>query len=523
MVKIKRALVSVSDKTGLEEFVKVLDFFGIEILSTGGTAKLIQNLGVKVKKVSDFTGMQEMLGGRVKTLHPKIHGALLAVRNNPEHLNDAKEYGLEYIDLVVVNLYPFEQISQKSSVSLEEVIENIDIGGPAMLRSAAKNYKNVAVICNPQRYQEIISEIKIYNGAITPETCFQLAVEAFSRTTEYDQAIAVYLKDKMRGSRKNVLLPKTLNLKFNKVQDLRYGENPHQHAAFYRAISSKLNGISAAKQLHGKELSFNNIMDLDAVLNILRDFNQPLAVIVKHTNPCGAAIAENIGDAYAAALDCDPMSAFGSIVGTNRTIDKFCAKKMISSGFIECIFAPGYKQDALEILKSKKNVRLMQGDCSVSNLADYNELDFKRVLGGVLVQDKDSRILDLHALKTTTIKEPSKEQMESLLFAWSMVKHIKSNAIVLSRDTKLVGIGAGQMSRVDSVIIAINKAKQSVKGAVLASDAFFPKKDAIEQAADAGISAIIQPGGSIRDKEVIAAADKAGIAMVFTGTRHFKH
>ncbi|MBU0635358.1 MAG: bifunctional phosphoribosylaminoimidazolecarboxamide formyltransferase/IMP cyclohydrolase [Candidatus Omnitrophica bacterium] len=529
MVRIKRALISVSDKSGLEEFVKGLHSFGVEILSTGGTARLIQKLGIPVKAVSDFTASPEMLDGRVKTLHPKIHGGLLALRDKEEHMQQAKKFGIELIDMVVVNLYPFEETIKKPGVTTEEAIENIDIGGPSMLRSAAKNAKSVAVVSNPIWYEKILAQMKQNDGCLDEKTCFKLAAEVFERTNEYDRAIYNYLSSKLPGSTspdaaKDEAFAQKLNLQFEKVQTLRYGENPHQQAAFYKDATCSGFGVSSSRQLHGKELSFNNILDLDAALNIVRDFKEPAASIIKHTNPCGAATATTLREAYKHALECDPLSAFGSIVGFNREVDEATAEEVISADFVECIIACGYKPAALEILKKKKNLRIMEtGDFTKLKAQNCKEFDLKRVSAGVLIQDKDNKVIDKAALKIVSKKKATEEQIHSLLFAWQMVKHVKSNAIVLAQGTKLVGVGAGQMSRVDSVIIAVRKSQGRCRGAVLASDAFFPKEDAIEQAVEAGIVAIIQPGGSIRDEEVIKAADRAGIVMVFTGIRHFKH
>ncbi|MFH2137966.1 MAG: bifunctional phosphoribosylaminoimidazolecarboxamide formyltransferase/IMP cyclohydrolase [Candidatus Omnitrophota bacterium] len=523
MIKIKRALISVSDKIHLEELVKTLHEFKVEILSTGGTAQLIEKLGIPVRPVSDFTGSPEMFGGRVKTLHPKIHGALLALREDSQHRDQIEKFGIELIDMVVVNLYPFEKTIQKPQVTLTEAIENIDIGGPSMLRSAAKNAQSVAVICNPDNYADIIKEMKGNDGALSKETCFSLAVEVFEKTNEYDRAIASYL-GAQKGKENADVLPQTIQLKFDKVQSLRYGENPHQPAAFYQDKASLVPGIALSKQLHGKELSFNNILDLDAALNMVKDFKKPTAVILKHNNPCGAASADTLAGAYKDALECDPMSAFGSIVGLNRPVDQETSEAILGADFVECVLAPGFSAEALELLKKKKNLRIMQTpDFTKQKISDFQEWDFKRINGGLLVQNKDLGTLDRTNLKIVTKRQPTEEEIESLLFAQTVVKHVKSNAIVLAKENKTVGIGAGQMSRVDSVIISIRKSAGRCRGGVLASDAFFPKADSIEEAVKAGISAIIQPGGSIRDQEVIDAADKANIAMVLTGERHFKH
>jgi len=524
MIKIKRALISVSDKTGLEDLAKALDKFGVEILSTGGTAKAIRALGVSVKDVSEYTGSPEILDGRVKTLHPKVHGALLALRDNKEHMATVKEQGIGLIDMVVVNLYPFEKTVAKPGVRLGEAVENIDIGGPSMLRSAAKNYRSVCVICDPSDYSRVIGELEKSNGEIGEDLLVELGIKVFGRTSAYDAAIYNYLhKSEVKGGRPEENFPEDLNLKFKKLQDLRYGENPHQKAAFYKDETSGAPGVSNAIQLHGKELSFNNIVDLNAALEIAGEFADPCAVIIKHTNPCGTATAKDLKTAYINALDCDRMSAFGSIVGFNRIVDAGLADIILKEAdFVECIIAPSYEAKALEVLKTKKNLRLMEVK-SFGQGAPVSDKDIKKVIGGLLIQDRDAGSADRSNLLVVTRIKPTKEEMASMLFGLTVAKHVKSNAIVLSQGTKTVGVGAGQMSRVDSVMIASRKAGSRSKGATLASDAFFPKEDGIEQAAKAGIKAIIQPGGSIRDKDVIAMADKLGIAMVFTGVRHFKH
>jgi phosphoribosylaminoimidazolecarboxamide formyltransferase/IMP cyclohydrolase len=525
MRKIRRALISVSDKTGLEELVKVLNEFKIEILSTGGTAKLIAGLGIPVKSVSDYTGFPEMLDGRVKTLHPKIHGGLLAIRDKKEHMEQIKKHDIGLIDMVVVNLYPFEKTVAQHSVKLEEAIENIDIGGPSMLRSAAKNSKDVVVVCNPDRYEDAIEELRKNDGAISDELHFKLGVEVFEKTSKYDTAIYNYLKSQLETSNQQPAtrkeeFPEILELKFDKVQELRYGENPHQKASFYKDKNISVVGISNAKQLHGKELSFNNIIDLDAALEIVKEFKEPAASIIKHTNPCGAASNERLVDAYNDALDCDRISAFGSIVGLNREVDFETAEAIIKAGFTECIIAPSYEKKALGILKDKKNLRLIEaGDLK----GIEKDCDLKKVVGGLLIQDRDIFNIEEKDLKIVTKKRPSEDEISSLLFGWKIVKHVRSNAIVLSQGTKTVGIGAGQMSRVDSMVVAIMKSRGLSKGATCASDAFFPKEDAIEEAKIAGIRSIIQPGGSVRDEYVIKACDDAGISMALTGVRHFKH
>jgi phosphoribosylaminoimidazolecarboxamide formyltransferase/IMP cyclohydrolase len=517
MRKIRRALISVSDKAGLEELVKVLNEFKVEILSTGGTAKLIAGMGIPVKSVSDHTGFPEMLDGRVKTLHPKIHGGLLAIRDKKEHMEQIKKHDIGLIDMVVVNLYPFEKTVAQPGVKLEEAIENIDIGGPSMLRSAAKNSKDVAVVCNPDRYKDVIEELRKNDGAISDELHLRLGVEVFEKTSKYDAAIYNYLK-KQTAIEEG--FPDILELKFEKAQELRYGENPHQKASFYKDKNVSAVGISNARQLHGKELSFNNIIDLDAALEIVKEFKEPAASVIKHTNPCGAATNKTLADAYSDALDCDKISAFGSIVGLNREVDFKTAEAIINAGFTECIIAPSYEKKALDILTAKKNLRLIEVGELKGIEKDY---DLKKVVGGLLMQDRDIFHIEEKDLKVVTKKRPTKEEIASLLFGWKIVKHVRSNAIVLSQATKTVGIGAGQMSRVDSMVIAIMKSKGLSKGATCASDAFFPKEDAIEEAKRAGITSIIQPGGSIRDEDVIKACDDAGISMVLTGVRHFKH
>ncbi|MDD5496020.1 MAG: bifunctional phosphoribosylaminoimidazolecarboxamide formyltransferase/IMP cyclohydrolase [Candidatus Omnitrophica bacterium] len=523
-MKVKRALISVSDKTGLEALAKALNKFSVEILSTGGTAKMIKDLGIPVKEVSQHTGFPEMLDGRVKTLHPKIHGGLLALRENKEHMETVKKHDIGLIDMVVVNLYPFEKTVAKPGVKLEEAIENIDIGGPSMLRSAAKNHKSVCVICDPSDYKRVIDDLEKNGGSVSEELLVELGVKVLGRTSAYDAAIYQYLKGP--GSRdhgKGEEFQENLNLKFKKLQDLRYGENPFQKAAFYKDEGVGEPSVSNAVQLHGKELSFNNIIDLNAALEIVKEFDEPAATVIKHTNPCGTAAAKTLKQAYIDALDCDRLSAFGSIVGVNRTVDPELADTILKEAdFVECIIAPSYEAKALEALKTKKNLRLLE----VKNFGSKPKAadkDMKKVVGGLLVQDRDTVILDRADLKFVTKVKPTEEQLKSLMFGWTVAKHVKSNSIVLCQGTKTVGVGAGQMSRVDSVMISAQKAGPRSKGSTLASDAFFPKEDGIEQAAKSGVVAIIQPGGSIRDQEVIKMADKLGIAMVFTGVRHFKH
>jgi phosphoribosylaminoimidazolecarboxamide formyltransferase/IMP cyclohydrolase len=518
MVKIRRALISVSDKTGLVDFARELSKLGVEILSTGGTAKLLRDNNIPVKEVSEYTGFPEMLDGRVKTLHPKIHGGLLALRDNPKHMQSLKEYDIGLIDMVVVNLYPFEKTTQKANVTIEEVIENIDIGGPAMLRSAAKNHQDVAVICDPNRYNEVIAELKDNNGVLSRNLMRELAVEVFSFTSRYDSAIHNYLKNYFKIQSEVSGFPQELNLHFEKIQDLRYGENPHQKAAFYKE-KGKTKGLINLKQLQGKELSFNNILDLNSALELVKEFDNPAAVLVKHNNPCGVAEDKTLDKAYLNAWKCDPLSAFGGIVALNRKLDVKTARTIVKSGFLECIIAPAFDKEALDLFKDKKALRLLE----LNKLERMDEPEFKRVSGGLLFQDKDLKTLDVDNLKVVTKKKPTKKELDSLIFGWKVAKHVKSNAIVLTKDTKTVGIGAGQMSRVDSVKIAKIKAGKLSNNSCLASDAFFPKADAVIEAAKAGVRAIIQPGGSISDEEIIKTCDKYKIVMAFTGIRHFKH
>ncbi len=521
MVKIRRALISVSDKAGVVEFARALKEMGVEILSTGGTAKLLRENHVEAKDVSVYTGFPEMLDGRVKTLHPKIHGGLLALRENPEHMETLKIHNIGLIDMVVVNLYPFEETTQKPGVTIEEVIENIDIGGPSMLRSAAKNHRDVAVISDPGRYAQIIQELKRNKGALSRSLMRELAIEVFGATSRYDSIIHQFLKGYFKDPSRAPAggFPEKIELSFQKIQDLRYGENPHQKGAFYRDIKEG-SGLIVLKQLGGKELSFNNILDLEAAVNIVKEFELPAAVFIKHNNPCGVAENKDLLKAYKDAWSCDKLSAFGGIVSVNRKIDLELAKLIAGSGFLECVICPQFSAEAISLLKEKKNLRLLE-------LPGLNKkrqgLDYKKVDGGLLLQDKDSITLDEKGLKVVTKKKPTRPEMDSLLFAWKVAKHVKSNAIILTRGTKTVGIGAGQMSRVDSVFIATKKAGKLTQGSCLASDAFFPKEDAIRLAVRHKIKAIIQPGGSIADEEIIKTADKCKIAMVFTGIRHFRH
>ncbi len=519
MIKVRRALLSVSDKAGLLDFARGLQALGVEMISTGGTAKLLKEAGIPAIEVSDYTGFPEMLDGRVKTLHPMIHGGLLALRENPEHQKQLKDHNIGLIDMVVVNLYPFERVIEKKNVSTEEAIENIDIGGPAMLRSAAKNFKNVAVICSPKRYKEILKELDVNSGILSDTVLINLAIEAFHLTANYDSIIYNFLNHRLRSGEDFSKFPKDLTLRFIKTQDLRYGENPHQGAAFYREPDN-LNGLPTLKQRHGKELSYNNLLDLQSAIEMVKDFEQPTAVIVKHNNPTGIAEDKALARAYKAAFDCDPVSAFGGIIGLNRKVDGATAKLIAKSGFMECIVAPGFDPDAFQLLIQKKNVRLIELDFANWMQERY---DFKKVQGGLILQDADNKELDLADLKCVTKLKPTKAQLISLVFGWKAIKYIKSNAIILVKGTKTVGIGCGQPSRIDSTMTAIRKASKNAQGSILISEAFLPKTDNVTMASKAGVKIIMQSGGSIADEEVIKAADKAKMIMVTTGIRHFKH
>jgi phosphoribosylaminoimidazolecarboxamide formyltransferase/IMP cyclohydrolase len=517
MQRISRALISVSDKTGVVEFAAGLAALEIELLSTGGTAKLLREHGVKVRDVSELTGFPEMLDGRVKTLHPKVHGGLLAIRSNPEHQAQVKEHGIEYIDLVVVNLYPFEKTAAKPGVTLEELIENIDIGGPSMLRSAAKNFEDVTVVVDPADYRAVLEELRKASGATSRETRARLARKAFATTAAYDGAISTTLQKMANGE-----FPEALHLNYRKVADLRYGENPHQKAALYRSPATAGRGLAAAPQLQGKELSYNNLVDLEAAWRLAQEFEEPATVITKHTNPCGAATGVTLVESYQRALAVDPVSAYGSVIAFNHAVDGPTAEQL-SKLFVEAIVAPGFEPPALERLAKKKNLRLL--DMSATAGDDFG-LQLKAVGGGLLVQTPDTLPAQPTLWKCVTERQPTPEEMQALVFAWRIVKHVKSNAIVYARLGVLVGVGAGQMSRVDSVKLGATKArdlKHSLEGTVLASDAFFPFSDGVEEAARAGVTAIVQPGGSVRDNEVIATANQHHLAMVLTGVRHFKH
>jgi len=523
-MKVKRALISVADKSGLENFAKGLDSLGVDIISTGGTARFLRSLGLRVKDVSSYTGFPEIMDGRVKTLHPKIHGALLGLRGNAKHLKEAGRHSIEFIDMVVVNLYPFSEVISKKRSTFEEAIENIDIGGPSMLRSASKNFKDVAVVSSPLRYEAILRELGENDCSLCEDTLHSLAVETFEKTAEYDSIITAYLRGRKESAAAPSVFPENPRLSFRKIRDLRYGENPHQKAAFFADKNSAIKpSLVFAKKLHGKDLSFNNIIDLDAALETVSEFSEPACVIIKHATPCGIAIGADIKRAFMDAHDCDRMSAFGGIVGLNGPVDIETARAVRGAGFLECIVASRYSGKALEILTKKKNFRIMEADFRKKVDSGPKDFDIKKIRGGVLFQERDRADIAKKDLKCVTRRRPSPKELNSLYFAWKAVKHVKSNAIVLASGRKTVGMGAGQMSRVDSVVIAINKAGDKARGSVLASDAFFPKPDSIEAAANAGVKAVIQPGGSVADEEVIKAADRLGLSMVFTGMRHFKH
>lgn len=515
-VKIKRALLSVSDKTGLNEFAAVLAEFGVKLISTGGTARSLREAGFDVGDVSEVTGFPEMMDGRVKTLHPKIHGAFLALRDNEEHLASMNEHGIEPIDLVVVNLYPFESTIAKDGVTLEEAVENIDIGGPAMIRSASKNWRSVAVVTDTSVYDEIARELRENDGSICLETRARLAAAAYKRTSEYDAAITQYLS-KAASDTDGGDFPASLSISAAKAADLRYGENPHQKAALYTTQNS---GVANAEQLHGKEMSFNNYVDTDAAWSLVNDFAGPAAAIIKHTNPSGVGVGASLAEAYRRALSTDPVSAFGGIVAFNRKVDAETAKLVIEI-FSEVVVAPDFDSDALEVFRTKKNLRVLRVE---NGNAEPNVV--RQISGGYLLQSADLRVVTESDLKVVTKRAPTDEEMRSLLLAWAVCKHVKSNAIVFANAVQTLGVGAGQMNRVDSVRIAASRAERfdlGLNGSAVASDAFFPFRDNVDEAARFGASAIIQPGGSVKDADSIEAADEHGIAMVFTGFRHFRH
>jgi len=518
MSRIQRAILSVTDKTGLVDFAHKLAGMGVELISTGGTAKLLRESGIAVKDISELTGFPEMLDGRVKTLHPKVHGGILHRRENAAHRSAVAEHHIQPIDMVVVNLYAFEKTAAKPGVPFEELIENIDIGGPSMIRSAAKNFQDVAVVTSPADYNAIADEMARSGGELSAATKWRLAQRAFATTAAYDSAIASTLERVSANGRFELHapegFPQNLRLAFNKVMDLRYGENPHQKAAMYTDGSGT--GVANARQLQGKELSYNNIVDLQAAWDLAQEFEEPVCGIIKHTNPCGTATGKTLLEAYQKALQCDPVSAFGGVIGVNRPVDGEAAEEMAKL-FLEVIAAPSFDETAKAKFASKKNLRLVEIQHAPQRWV------LKNVSGGILVQDADIRPLQESDLKVVTRRPPTAEEKRALLFAWRVCKHVKSNAILYARDGQTVGVGAGQMSRVDSCKIGAMKAVLPLKGTVAASDAFFPFPDGVEEIAKAGATAIIQPGGSVRDQEVIEAADRLGLAMIFTGVRHFRH
>jgi phosphoribosylaminoimidazolecarboxamide formyltransferase/IMP cyclohydrolase len=519
LVKVNRALISVSDKSGIVKFATALRAMEVDLLSTGGTYRMLRDAGLDVTEVADYTGFPEMMDGRVKTLHPKVHGGILARRGQDEEV--MAQHGIDAIDMVVVNLYPFEATVAKADCTLEDAIENIDIGGPTMVRAAAKNHRFVNIVVNASDYEAIIGEMEANNGATALESRFNLAIKAYEHTAAYDGAIANHFGKLVPGG--TARFPRTFNTQFNKVQEMRYGENPHQGAAFYTEANPAEAGIATARQLQGKELSYNNVADTDAALECVKNFDAPACVIVKHANPCGVAVAESIGQAYDLAFSTDPESAFGGIIAFNRELDAATAAAIVERQFVEVIIAPTVSDEAVAIIAAKKNLRLLA--CGAWS-APAPALDYKRVNGGLLIQDRDVGMVGIDDLKVVSKVQPTQQQLQDMLFAWKVAKFVKSNAIVYASGGQTVGVGAGQMSRINSARIAGIKAEHAglaVKGSVMASDAFFPFRDGIDSAGQAGIAAVIQPGGSIRDEEVIAAADEHGMAMVYTGMRHFRH
>ena len=531
MTPIKRALLSVSDKRGVADFARALAARGVEILSTGGTAKLLADAGIKTIEVADYTGFPEMLDGRVKTLHPKIHGGILGRRDLAAHTAVMQQHDIPPIDLIVVNLYPFAQTVARADCALDDAIENIDIGGPTLIRAAAKNHGAVTVVVDSADYAQVLSDMQQHNGAVSDDLRFSLAVKAFEHTAQYDGAIANYLGKYFGGDKgaARANFPRTMNMQFRKTQAMRYGENPHQQAAFYVELQPAAACIATAKQIQGKELSFNNVADSDAALECVKAFDEPACVIVKHANPCGVAVANTILDAYHHAYITDPTSAFGGIIAFNRALDADTAKSIVDRQFVEVIIAPEVTANARKVLAAKQNIRVLESGAWESGACGNNrpqDWDFKRVSGGLLVQDRDNGLIREQDLKLVTQRKPSARELSDLLFAWKVVKYVKSNAIVYCKEGRTIGVGAGQMSRVYSARIAAIKATDAgleVRGSVMASDAFFPFRDGLDQAAEVGITAVIQPGGSMRDQEVIDAANQHNIAMVFTGMRHFRH
>jgi phosphoribosylaminoimidazolecarboxamide formyltransferase/IMP cyclohydrolase len=520
---IRRALLSVSDKNGLVELARALAGFGVELISTGGTRKTLADAGLAVRDIADVTGFPEILDGRVKTLHPRVHAGILAIRDNPQHSAALDAQKIAPIDLVVCNLYPFEATLARPGSSHEEIVENIDIGGPSMVRAAAKNYHDVAVVTDPHQYQVVVEELRANQGALTLAIRERLAAAAFARTAAYDAVVAGYFSRRVEPSG----LPTRLPLYFEQHMGLRYGENPHQKAAFYVEPGCRHACVATAEPLHGKELSFNNLLDLDSALNLVREFAEPAAVVIKHNNPCGTAVGVSLVDAFQRAYEGDPLSAFGGVLGFNREVDEATATQITEPGrFIECIIAPDYSDAALHLLTTrpswKKNVRLLRTGL-LDAAPQARSLDFRRVDGGLLVQTRDLPADDFANARVATKRAPTEVETADLRFAWLVAKHVKSNAIVLAKSGMVVGVGAGQMSRVDSVHIAARKAGERVRSSVLASDAFFPFRDNIDEAARAGVTAVVQPGGSMRDQEVVGACDEHGLAMLLTGVRHFRH
>ncbi|MGM0472478.1 MAG: bifunctional phosphoribosylaminoimidazolecarboxamide formyltransferase/IMP cyclohydrolase [Bacillota bacterium] len=522
MEKVRYALLSVSDKSGIVELAAGLSELGINIISTGGTGAKLKEAGIPVIDITEVTGYPEMMDGRVKTLHPAVHGGILARRDKKEHLSQLQKQGIKPIDLVVVNLYPFAETIAQEEVTLDQAIEQIDIGGPTMIRSAAKNCQDVGVVVDSGDYDQILTELRNNQTTLSQETKLELAQKAFEHTAKYDHLIQDYLFKQVEQDSEEA--PNLIRESYQKVADLRYGENPHQQAAFYQELDSTEPSVATAQQLHGKELSFNNINDTNAALELVKEFSQPAAAVIKHANPCGVATAEELATAFQQAYSGDPASAYGSIVALNREVDLKTAEEIAGPDkFVEVVIAPSFSSEALEVLQERwESVRLLEaGELAVDHQS--NQADLKKVVGGLLVQDRDLAQLDQSELEVVTEREPTDEELADLLFSWQVVKHVKSNAIVIAKEQQVVGVGAGQMSRVDAMMIAGRKAESRKQGAVVASDAFFPFADSIEQAAQMGIKAIIQPGGSIRDEEVIAAANKHNISMVLTGQRHFKH
>jgi len=516
LATIKRALISVSDKNGIVEFAKELSALNIELISTGGTYKLLKDNGLNVKEVAEVTGFPEMLDGRVKTLHPKVHAGILARRDVPEHMDAIKKMDIGAIDMVVINLYPFKETVLKKGSTLEDIVENIDIGGPSMIRAAAKNYGSVAVLTDPGQYDEVLAQLRA-NGSLDNGLLSKLMAEAFITTANYDAMISKKMYEEFCEG-----FPRSMPIPSEKVMDLRYGENPNQKAAFYMDPFTPGTTVAKSEQLHGKELSFNNILDLDKSLDIAMDFERPTAVVMKHTNPCGLASDDTIYDAFVTAYAVDPMSAFGCVICLNRECDVRTAEE-ISKYFVEAVIAPDFESGALEILTQKKNIRLLRTNSPISPAVKFRENKIKKIQGGLLVQTDEDVTLDLNKLTVVTKRAPTEEELKALGFAWKLAKHVTSNAVVYVKGERAVGIGAGQMSRVDSAMIARVKGGEETKGSVMASDAFFPFRDGVDEAAKAGVTAIIQPGGSIRDQEAIDAANEHGMAMLFTGCRVFRH